>query len=72
MKVKNIRTLFYCVIQPEGNYCLWSIARNRGDSWRLFLEGLAISGATEEAAKQKYQKEGLRCIAVRITPEEEK
>lgn len=61
-----IRTDFYCVIQADGAYCTWSIRRNRTLSWRAFAEGLSRVVDEKEVIK-RYQKEGCRCVAVRVT-----
>ena len=65
----NQRTLFYCVIQPDGAFCTWSVRRNRQLSWRAFAEGLSRTLDAETVIK-RYQKEGCRCVPVQLTLQE--
>lgn len=64
--MKNLRTLFYCVIQPDGAFCTWSVARNREQSWDDFCRGLYHDYKKSEAVR-KAKKEGCRCVPVRLT-----
>ncbi len=64
--MKKLRTLFYCVIQPDGTFCTWSVRRNRTLSWSAFAEGLSRV-VDEKEVISRYQKEGCRCVPVRLT-----
>lgn len=66
------RTDFYCVIQANGAFCLWSLGRSRTDSWRAFLRGTGYSSTDMSENRKRVQKEGCRCVRVRIEEIKEK
>lgn len=53
---------YYCVIDKRY-FCLWSLATNRAECWRLFENGCHVTRA-------KAKRDGLYCAKVRITIEE--
>ena len=67
----KVREDFYCVIQPDGAFCPWSVAKSRTLSWHAFIRGLGYL-ATDLEKRARRQKEGCRCVPVRLTLAEKK
>lgn len=61
--MKAIGGYLYCVAMENGALCLWSMAKNRADSWRNFKRGcVSFKDMTVEEARKKVQAEGSRCV----------
>jgi hypothetical protein len=64
MKVRND---FYCVIQKDGAFCVWSVGNTRNDSWRAFKQGLLrLKPLNVQTARKIAQSEGCRCVKVKL------
>ena len=56
----------YCVVAPDGLFCWWSLGPTEEDSWRFFGEG-----CVDKEPIKRAQGEGLRCVRVKLTVEDD-